>query len=220
MVFLVPCATHGRAESSRSRVVLLLAGCTSVHRNPVPVEMMDRADIPGTPGGPRLGRPSRANVLRRTSSSRYATRGEEAGPGKPAVEWPSLLLSGGGAQRRVRRRLPQRQVCTPAPRPYIQDCHGHLHRRPLLPLSPFSVLLVGPRARAPVHHDQVSRQIFRIRNPLTILQKGLAHPHRLPLPAISGARSSTPRWPAEPLRRSTAGVGGSTSEPPTSMRSG
>ena len=76
---------------------LLLAGCTSIHRNPVPVADMDRAVIAGMPGIRDWGdEPSREfqRDLMRSVIDEQAARA----PGDPALaEISALVLSGGGS---------------------------------------------------------------------------------------------------------------------------
>ncbi len=77
-------------------VLLLLAGCTSIKRQPVPIEGMDRAVIPGMPDVRDWGdEPSPHFQQDLIQSVRDELKASGSGPGIPPMH--VLVLSGGGS---------------------------------------------------------------------------------------------------------------------------
>ena len=90
MQFKAPGSTRVLAAAA----LLLLAGCTSIHRNPVPVAAAGRAQIPGMPGVRDWGdEPSPLFQADLVQSVREERAADPAGMPSRAV----LVLSGGGS---------------------------------------------------------------------------------------------------------------------------
>jgi hypothetical protein len=152
-------------RAAAAALVILLAGCTSVHRNPVPVEAMDRAQIPGMPGVRDWGdQPSPEFQADLVQSVRDAKAADANGP--PVVV--ALLLSGGGANGAFGAGFLHgwSQAGT---RPTFKIVTGISTGALSAPCA-----FLGPDwdiELERLYTTTRSRQVFRFRNPLTVLKK-------------------------------------------------
>ncbi len=144
---------------------LLLAGCASIHRNPVPIADMDRAVVGGMPGIRDWGdEPSdrfEEDLFQSVRDSR------EADPDAP-LQVAALLLSGGGANGAFGAGFLNGWTQS-GNRPTFKIVTG-ISTGALL--APFAFL--GSQWDAELERlytTTKAREIFRIRNPLTILKK-------------------------------------------------
>jgi len=146
-------------------VLLLLAGCTSVHRNPVPVEDADRAQIPGMPGVRDWGdEPSelfQSDLIR-------SVREEGAAHPEGAPPMAALVLSGGGSNGAFGAGF----LCgwsQTGTRPGFKLVTG-ISAGALL--APFAFLgsVYDPELERLVT-TMTSRDVFKLRNPLTVFTK-------------------------------------------------
>ncbi len=146
-------------------VLVLLAGCTSVHRNPVPVEAANRAQIPGMPGVRAWGdEPSglfQSDLLQSVRDERAAHP-----DGLPAMA--ALVLSGGGSNGAFGAGF----LCgwsQAGTRPGFKLVTG-ISAGALI--APFAFLgsVYDPELERLVT-TMTSRDVFKVRNPLTALTK-------------------------------------------------
>ena len=160
---------------------LLLAGCASIHRNPVPIADMDRAVVGGMPGIRDWGdEPSdrfEEDLFQSVRDSR------EADPDAP-LQVAALLLSGGGANGAFGAGFLNGWTQS-GNRPTFKIVTG-ISTGALL--APFAFL--GSQWDAELERLYTTTKVARdFQDPQSAHhpQKGLAHPHRPPGPHPGGA---------------------------------
>jgi predicted acylesterase/phospholipase RssA len=153
--------------------LFLLTACTSVKRNPVPIEQIDRAVIPGMPDVRDWGnRPSRKFQQDLVQSVRDEWAQQPPEPGQP-LSMNLLLLSGGGSNGAFGAGFLNGWTVS-GTRPVFKLVTG-ISTGALA--APFAFL--GPDyddELERVYTTTKNRDIFKIRNPLTVYKKdSLAH---------------------------------------------